>query len=110
MEENKILPPSVGTELKISVTANLGNDIHMADVDFTCCFYTDYSRKRVEISKGDGKMLYISNDLYIAIVDTKEIGAGQYYMKFTAKIPDTDCEDGFREEVVTIPTGINVKN
>ena len=108
MEENETLQPSLGTTLKFSVVANLG-DVHMEDVDFSCCFFTGYSQKRVEIAKGDNRMLHVGRDSYIAVVDTEDVGAGQYYMKFTAMIPDTDCESGFRQEVVTVPTGINVK-
>ena len=102
MADNRtILPPSVGTTLKIAVSADLG-EYHMDDVDFSCCFYSQYIRNKVVINKGDEKMIKIDEDTYVAVIDTRLIGAGQYYMKFTAFLPDIDLESGLREEVVTV--------
>ena len=101
MEENIILPPSFGTTLKIVVSGNLGQ-YHLSDVDFSCCFFADCQRSHLVIKKGDAKMLYMDDDHYLAVVDTRKVGVGQYHMKVTAMIPDPDIEGGFREEVVTI--------
>ena len=103
---NTILPPSKGTEIKISVTAELGADIHMDDVDFECEFYGTFVQNKVTVRKEE--MIRIDADEYVAIVDSAVVGTGQYYMRFTAYIPDTDMDDGLRTEVVTIPTGIRV--
>lgn len=105
MNEKTILPPSIGTILKFSVTADLGTGIHMSDVSFKCEFLNRFGKK-ILIDKSE--MIYVSDDEYIAVVDTKLIGTGEYWMRFTAEIPDTDVESGFRTEVVTKPTGINV--
>ncbi len=103
---NNTLPPSVGTDLKLNVTAELGNDLHLSDVDFFARFGNLYG-KSVTIEKKD--MEKYDDDNYVAVVDTKIIGAGEYWMKLTVKIPDADCKDGFRMEVVTVPTGEKVK-
>ena len=103
---DNILPPSVGTELKLNVTAELGNDLHLSDVDFFARFSNQYG-KSVTIEKKDMKKY--DDDNYVAVVDTKIVGAGEYWMKLTVKLPDADCEDGFRTEVVTVPTGVKVK-
>lgn len=102
------LPPSLGTVLKIAVTAELGNDMHLKDVDFRCTFYcTSIVTKRVTVAKEDMTML--DDDTFLAVVDTKQVGAGQYYARLEVDVPDTDVsETGLRREVVTIPTYINV--
>lgn len=106
MNTMQILPPTKGTVLKISVQADLGN-VHMADVDFSCRFFKKTIGNSVITKKQD--MIRISDDEYVAIVDSEIIGTGEYYVEFTANIPDTDVPSGIRKEVVTYNTGINVK-
>ena len=108
-EEIKVLDPSLGTTLKIHVDAGLGNNLTLDDVDFNCKFFTNYNNKGMTIAKGDAKMLPLGDGTYLAIVPTREVGTGVYMMRLTAFLPDTDVEGGFREEVVTISTGIPVK-
>lgn len=101
------LPPSLGTELKLNVNAELGNNLHLADVDFVAEFYVPGSNKSIIASKED--MVEQDRDNYIAVVDTVKVGVGKYYMKLSVDLPDVDCEDGYRTEVVRVPTGIKVK-
>ncbi len=104
---DNILPPSLGTELKINVTAELGNDLHLADVDFVCTFYSNNPLGRsVTIQKQ--KLLQQDDDNYIAVLNTSDIGTGEYWLKLTAYLPDTDFEDRLRTEIVRVPTGIRV--
>lgn len=100
------LPPAVGSHLKMAVTANLGTGIHMADVDFTCEFFRKGAQRTQLIEKP--QMTYVADDQYIAVVDTAVVGAGEYFLRFTALIPDPDIEGGMRRETVIIPTGIRV--
>lgn len=103
----KILPPAKGTILKLAVTADLGDGIHMKDVDFVCNFFkAGITTKSVTLEKKD--MIQVDKDEYLACVDTSVIGAGEYFMRFTAYLPDTDVEGGIREETVVAPTGIRV--
>lgn len=102
----KTLPPSVGTQLKIAVTADLGG-VHMSEVDFVCYFFrSGDSEHGVVVKKAE--MTFVGEDEYLAVVNTSDIGAGEYLMKFTAQIPDSDLEDGLRTEMVCVPTGIRV--
>ena len=101
-----VLPPSLGTELKLNITAELGNGLHLSDVDFTVTFYSSLRRSEV-FAKED--MVKVDDDNYIAVIDTAKLGAGEYMMKLVAEIPDADCEDGFRTEVVKVPTLVFVK-
>lgn len=102
------LPPSLGTELKLNVNAELGNNLHLADVDFVAVFYTAMGiGKSITIAKS--AMIKVDDDNYIAIVDTTKVGSGEYWMKLSAELPDADFEDGYRTEVVKVSTGIKVK-
>ena len=102
----KVLTPSVGTELKLNITAELGNGLHLADVNFTAIFYSSPRRSEM-FTKED--MVKVDDDNYIAVIDTAKLGDGEYMMKLTAEIPDADCDDGFRTEVVKVSTHIFVK-
>jgi hypothetical protein len=108
MDRNQILPPSIGTTLKLLITADLGDNIHLEDVDFTCVFFREGLRNGQTIEKQE--MTRIDKDEYIAVVDTKIIGTGEYYMKLSVRIPDNDVEGSLRDEVVVVPTNIRVTN
>lgn len=104
----KVLTPSVGTKLKLNVHADVGSGLHMSDVEFECMFYTNNaSRRSLTVKKSE--MAKVDDDNYIAVVDTAVVGAGGYMMKFSAYVPDSDCEGGYRLEVVRLDTGIPVK-
>lgn len=105
--ESKVLPPIVGSIIKIAVSAELGKDVHMKDVDFSCVIYND-SVKSNSVTLTKSEMVFVEDDLYLAVVDTKDIGSGEYYMQFTVDIPDTDCPEQMRREIVSLPTGIKV--
>lgn len=106
--DNKTMPPSLGTVLKLAVTAELGNDMHLKDVDFRCTFYsTGITSRRLKVAKEE--MLEIDDDTYLAVVDTAQVGTGQYWVRLEADVPDSDVPGtGLRTEVVTFPTYINV--
>jgi hypothetical protein len=110
MEEDKnYLPPSVGTTLKIAVTADIGNDKHLADgdINFECMFHVDgMSSKKQTCTKEE--MIYLDDDTYMAVVDSANIGVGKYYCLLTVWIPDEDAPDNIRVEKVRFPTNINV--
>lgn len=100
--EMKNLQPSVGTILKIGVTADIGNELHLSDVDFVCTFYSDMAiRKSVVVAKED--MVKVDDDNYFAIVNTEIVGVGNYYCRLEVDIPDSDIESGIRKEVVCFP-------
>lgn len=100
-EEIKVLPPSIGTILPICVDANVGQGLHMQDVNFECKFYTETYKKGIVVNKSE--MFFVNEDEYIALVDSSKIGVGQYWLKFTAYVPDPRLDSGVRPEVVDIP-------
>jgi len=105
----RILPPAKGTILKLAVIAELGDGIHMDDVDFESTFFhTGITTKSQTVKKEE--MIRISEDEYLACVDTSIVGVGEYCMRFTAWLPDTDVEGDLRQESVVTPTGIRVTN
>jgi len=104
--ENKVLPPQLGTKLKIGFTAEInGTNLTLDDVDFDCEFTTSLGKKLI-LTKDDTVRIDPKN--YVAPVDSAKLGIGEYYLKLHILVPDGDFEDGVRDEYVKIPTGIKV--
>lgn len=106
-DEFAITYAALGTELKLNITANLGEHLHLCDVNFTTVFYSKPETGRQVVINKD-ELVEIDDDNYVAIVDTDKIGTGEYWMKLFVYIPDEDCPDGYRTEVVNVPTGVKV--
>lgn len=104
-----VLKPCVGTTMKINVSAELGNDLHLGDesVDFECVFYVGDEKRNSQMVK-KGEMVKVDDDNYIAVVKTSIVGSGRYKMKITVTFPDSDIPGGRRVEVVRVDTGIPV--
>lgn len=107
--ENNFLPPSVGTMLKIGITANIGDGIHLSDVDFSCTFYNE-NRANAKQQFSKSQMIEIDDDNYMGVVDTKILGTGKYGVILDVDVPDDNVEGGYRKEVVRFSTGIKVVN
>ena len=108
MANQTYMPPALGTVLKIGVTANIGNDMHLSDVDFTCTFFNKNGSSSQNFQKSE--MTYLDDDNYMAVVDTTKMGTGKYYARLTVMVPDDNVIGGIREEVVSFPTNIYVVN
>lgn len=108
-KENNFMPPSVGTTLKIAVTADIGNDKHLSDgdVDFECTFHVEGMLSKKQ-TYAKSEMTYLDDDTYLAVVDSSKIGVGKYYCLLSVMIPDEDAPDNVRCEKVRFPTYINV--
>lgn len=91
--------PARGTEvkLKISISASTAN-YTMDDFGFVVEFYGNIGK--VELKK-EGCIRLDENN-YLAVVDTAITGCGVLDARVSALIPDADCEDGFRTEVVIV--------
>lgn len=94
-----------GAEIKLAVGLNPIDEYSMDDYDFECEFYC-YSNRRVRFAKKEMKRK--DKDIYVAVVDTKDVGSGSLKCRITANIPDADCEDGMRTEVLVLDTGIQI--
>lgn len=104
---NNFLPPCVGTKLKLSVTAQLPGNLHLSDVEFYCNFYvTGATAKRQKFEKT--QMREEDNDTWSAVVDTEVIGSGEYWCQLTVLLPDQDCANGERPEIVRFPCKVKV--
>lgn len=97
----------LGTELKLSVNILKIGSLSMHDYDWYIDVYTS-PKKCVTVKKEDAD--YITDDYYIIVVDTKQLGQGEVKCKITAEIPDTEVADGFRTEVVIANPDITIIN
>jgi len=103
MDNNSVF---IGTELKLNLHIEPINNITMDDFDFEVEVFTS-TKKVATITKAECKREDESN--YIMFIDTDELGVGEIKCKVTAHIPDADfVDDGFRDEVLGINTGIFV--
>lgn len=94
-----------GSEIKLNVNLNPIGDFTMDDYKFECEFYC-YTSRKVTITKAE--MLRQDENNYLAVLDSKNLGSGSLKCKITANIPDTDCEDGLRTEVLVVNTGLQI--
>lgn len=92
-----------GSEIKLNVGIDAIDQIHMKDYDFECEFYC-FSNKKIVLKKE--AMIMQDDDNYLAVLDSKILGKGMLKCKITAYIPDADCADGMRTEVLVMDTGI----
>lgn len=89
---------TLGSDIKIMVAAELPDGLKMVDVDFTVVVYnTDDKDKQKTYDKSE--CLLADNGAYIVLVDSDELGIGDYMVKTTFMIPDIDYPIGFRKEV-----------
>lgn len=95
----------VGTELKLNINIQPINDLTMDDYDFKLEIYCSPSRV-VTIEKKD--TIKVDRNNFVAVVDTNIIKQGTLKVRIIAYIPDTDCEDKYRTEVIRLYTNINL--
>ena len=94
-----------GTELKMNISIDEIAGYTMDSYDFIVEFYCMPNRKlRLEKSA----LVRTDANNYTAVVDTKAVGIGALKCKVTAYIPDADCEDGFRTEVLLMDTELQI--
>ena len=106
--DNKVLPPSLGSDVKVAVTADIGSGLHLSDVDFCCTIYVE-DNERLCKKYQKSELTFIDEDTYMALVKTGEIGKGQYFAKLEIDVPDEDVDGGIRKEVVRVPAkGVDV--
>lgn len=99
------IKPIIGTEFKVLVEIAPVDDVHMVDMEFTCQFYTKIDAPKT-ITKE--QMIKVSEDSYVALVDTTGMSAGTLRNRMTVDIPDKDFADGYRREVVDVEAGTKI--
>lgn len=95
----------LGTEIKININISPLGNLTMDDYDFQCEFYC-YSNRRFVVPKGD--MIREDANNWLAVLKTELFGKGSLKCKITAYIPDADCDDDLRTEVLVLDTGIYI--
>lgn len=106
MENSNIV--FLGTEIKLNIHIDPIGELTMADYNFTVEAYCS-TKKYLTINKSQAKPVENSENDYIIMIDTSEIGTGNLKCKVTAYIPDSDFGNGeTRTEVSIIDTGIEI--
>lgn len=85
-----------GSDLKINVSFDVGNNLTMDDVDFDCTF--SVGSKKFLIPKSG--LVRLDEHNYLACIRANQLMRGQVSCEVRVKVPDTDFEDGIRNEVV----------
>ena len=96
----------IGTEVKFNIHLDPTDGQHMSGYDFAVDFYTFIDRK-LTLTKEE--MTQVDDDNYTVVVDTQQVGCGELKAKITAYIPDSDCKDNYRKEVMTVVTGVKIR-
>lgn len=99
--------PIIGTEFKVLIEIEPVDEVHMADMEFTCQFYT---RLDNSLTVTKEQMIKVNDDSYIALVDTTGMSAGALRNRMTVDIPDKDFADGYRREIVDVGAGTRIYN
>lgn len=99
----------IGSDTKIEFTADLPDDLTLADIMFTGKIINVNQKDKVtDFTKDDCIKADESGKYYVVLVDTDTMGVGSLVMKLTVQIPDTDYTSGYRKEVVKINPHIRI--
>ena len=95
-----------GSQIKIMVAAELPDELKMEDVNFTLTVYNaDRQNKEHTYQKAD---CIRATDGYVVLVDSEELGVGNYMVKAAFDIPDMDYPSGIRKEIQRINPNVKV--
>lgn len=96
---SKIKSPGMGTEVKLNISIVPSVlQYTMDQFDFSIDFYGDNGMLNIP----KAQCIRVDESNYVAIVDTSVTGSGSLDARVTAFIPDEDCDDGLRTEVVLV--------
>lgn len=91
-----------GTELKFALALDLPSPLTMDGVDFRATFYI-YRNRAVTIEKAD--MVRGEEGTYVVVLDTTPLGSGgTIRCQVEVELPDSDCADGVRTEIIKLDT------
>ena len=98
---------TLGSDVKILVDAELPDGFTMQDVDFIVTVYNaDRADKQHVYDKTD--CIETESGYYVVLVDSDELGVGNYMVKVVFQIPDTDYPSGYRKQAVRINPNVRV--
>ena len=78
----------------------------MDEYDFTCEIFCSSMRKQI-LHKSDLRRVDENN--YVAIVDTSKIGVGKVKIRVSARVPNDNFDDGYRDIVTYLNPWVEVK-
>ncbi len=93
-----------GSEFKLNISMDVIDEQHMEDVEFFCTFKA--GGKGVNVQKSS--MIKVDADNYLAPLDSTNLGKGVLTIKYETDIPDEAFADGYRHEIIDIPTKIKI--
>ena len=93
-----------GSEFKVNISMDVIDEQHMEDVEFFCTFKA--GGKGVNIQKNG--MIKVDADNYLAPLDSTYLGKGAMTIRYETDIPDEAFADGYRHEIIDIPTKIKI--
>ena len=93
-----------GSEFKLNISMDVIDEQHMEDVEFFCTFKA--GGKGVNVQKSG--MVKVDADNYLAPLDSTDLGKGALTIRYETDIPDEAFADGFRHEIIDIPTKIKI--
>lgn len=96
----------IGSEVKLKLNVTNIDNHKFDETDFTCKFYTHDIANCVTIDKE--QMVRIDRDTYVCIVDSNITGPGILRLDLTMYVPDEDCADGRRTEILRGITDVNI--
>lgn len=98
----------IGSDVKILIEASLPDDLLLRDVDFTVKV-VNYSQKDLSQIYTKSECVETEDGNYVVLVNSEDLGIGEYRCLLTVYIPDTDYPAGTRKEVVKINPHVQVK-
>lgn len=85
-----------GSDRKVQIViSDLPDDMSMEDIDFNVAFRA--GGKSVSFAKSD--LVHPSDNIFIAPLETKNLGIGDLWLEAEVLIPDDDFKDGIRNEL-----------
>lgn len=97
---------TLGSDVKILIEASLPDGLTMQEVDFSGKVVNTSTDAEVVFDKA---VCIESDQGYVLLLDTDDIGVGALTLRVTFQIPDSDYPAGYRKEVVKINPHITVK-
>ena len=82
----------LGSQAKILFSLDLPGDITMKDIDFSVKVRNGSKLYPVSVDIPKDDCIYVCDNSYVAIVNTADLGVGEYGLQVTAMIPDIDFE------------------
>lgn len=95
-----------GTEFKLAINMTPIDNYNLSNTEWEVKVFVEGGSKSAIIKKEECRDA--GDDTFIIPVDSKQLGAGRYFLTLTVQIPDGDFPDGIRTERRTGFTGVTI--